>query len=221
MKQWIAQAASAAFALILIAAALTGCASSQPETTPPPVETRRVSPLPQTLKVENLDNCTIAVSLNEGDAYLDDTGVARMKVTVYDYDRYDPVDIAQLQPKDTIVIRGQEITVSQLERNAYGDVQINGGMDNDGHTLVTGEDGVFWERLASDAHPWQELGTATLRINENFVFTDNSDPSGETVWYAGDFLTASSGILYDFTPNNTLLTIENGQAMAMTRIYTP
>lgn len=235
MKHMIFRSAAAAFALILIAAALTGCASSQsaaqpnpqPDTQPsaavPVTEpARTILPQPQTIDLANLDNCTVAVSLTEGDAYVDDTGVARMQVRVYDYDRYDLVDISQLSVGDTIVIRGQDITVSSLERDIRGEVLVNGGLEADGYTLVTDDSGVFFERLENDAHAWQELGTAVIRLSTEFLFTDSADPDkGETTYYPGDFLIPNGGIVYDFSPNNTTLTIENGQIVSMNRVYTP
>lgn len=220
MKKWIAQTALAAFALILISAALTGCAASQSENTVPAVPSKTISPLAPTIDVANLDNCTAAVSLEKGDAYVDDTGVARMKVTVYDYDRFDLVDISQLTVGDAIVLRGEEVRIFTLERERSGQIRINGGRDADGYTLVTDDSGVYFERLENDAHAWNPLGAATVRIHENFVCIDNADPDAPTTWYAGDFLT-NSGISYFFTPENTQLTMENGQAISMTRVYTP
>lgn len=226
MKHAHSRAAAAALALLLVCAAFTGCAPSQKPTAEvsPQTETARpkIQPLARTLDIVNLENCTVAVSLKEGDAYVDDTGVAQMKVTVYDYDRYDLVEISQLTVGDTLVIRGEDVTVSSLERDQSGEVKINGGMEADGYTLVTDEDGVYFERLASDAHAWQELGTAVIRLSSEFLFTDSADPGqGETTYYPGDFLIPNGGIVYDFTPNNTTLTIENGQIVAMNRIYTP
>ena len=226
MKYNRSRAAAAALALALICAAFVGCAPSKKpagEVTPQTETARpKIQPLAQTLDMVNLDNCTVAVSLKEGDAYVDDTGIAQMKVMVYDYDRYDLADISQLTLGDTIVIRGQDVTVSSLERDQSGEVKINGGWEAEGYTLVTGEDGVYFEQLASDAHAWQELGTAVIRLSAEFLFTDSADlDRGETTYYPGDFLIPDGGIVYNFTPNNTTLTIENGQIVSMNRVYTP
>ena len=42
-----------------------------------------ISPLPTTIDMNALDNCTLAVSFEEGDAYVDDTGAMQLDVTVY------------------------------------------------------------------------------------------------------------------------------------------
>lgn len=39
-----------------------------------------VSPLPCTIDMNALDNCTLAVSFEKGDAYVDDTGAMRLDV---------------------------------------------------------------------------------------------------------------------------------------------
>lgn len=52
--------------------------------------------------MDNLDNATLAISLEEDGAYLDDTGVMRMDVKIYTYDLFDMVDIATLKESVTI-----------------------------------------------------------------------------------------------------------------------
>ena len=71
-----------------------------------------INPLPETLDVANLDDCTVAVSLAQGDVFADDSGKAMMKVTVYNYECYDMADIAALAEHDVIVRRGEEIEIS-------------------------------------------------------------------------------------------------------------
>lgn len=38
---------------------------------------------------------------------------------------------------------------------------------------------------------------------------------------SGDFLTDDAGIIYDFVPGNTTITVENGYVVTMTRCYIP
>ena len=47
-----------------------------------------ITPLPSTIDMNALDSCTLAVSFEEGDAYVDDTGAMQLDVTVYTYDLY-------------------------------------------------------------------------------------------------------------------------------------
>ena len=61
-------------------------------------------------------------------------------------------------------------------------------------------------------------------INEgaDFVYTDESNlDNGPATYNADDFLNNAEGIDYLFNEHNTTIQIQNGMAVAMTRIYTP
>ena len=185
-------------------------------------EAAKISPLPTTIDMNALDNCTLAVSFEEGDAYVDDTGAMQLDVTVYTYDLYDMVDIANLKEGDTIVIQGNEVAVETVETLESGLVFINGGMENGGYDLWHGDSGVYFEHGYNDAKSYYPLGEATIRVSTEFEFVDSSDlDKGEVTYYPGDFLTDDAGILYHFVPNNTSIVVEGGQIIQMTRIYTP
>lgn len=182
---------------------------------------RIVSPLPVTIDMNNLDNCTVAVSFEQGDAYVDDTGIMQMDVTVYDYDLYDMVDIASLKEGDILVIQGQEVTITSLERTENG-LLINGGLDSGGYELRTDEDTVWYESGYNDAKSYYELGEATIQVSADMIFYDNSDlDKGEVMYYPGDLLTDDADIMYHFVPNNTSIVIENGMIIEMHRSYMP
>ena len=182
----------------------------------------RIIPLTSTIDINNLKDCTVAISLNKGDVYVDDNGALQMKVTVYDYDLYDMIDMSRLKVGDIIVVKGKEVPVSTLERNNIGTVIINGGLDQGGYELGTDESGVFFESGYNDAKSYYPLGEATIRVSADFKFIDRSDlDKGEITYYPGDFLIEDAGILYYFSPHNTSIVVENGQIIQMTRIYTP
>ena len=180
-----------------------------------------VSPLPHNIDMNQLDNCTLAISLEKGDAYVDDTGAMQMDVTVYTYDLYDMVDIAMLKEGDTIIIRGEEVKVTSLERNDMG-LLINGGLDENGYELRTDETTVWYEIGYSDMKSYYEVGKATIRVSADMNFYDYSDlDKGEVIYYPGDFLTDKAGIVYYFVPHNTSIVIEDGKIIKMERRYTP
>ena len=99
------------------------------------VEKNTILPLPASIDMNQLENCTVAISLEQGDAYVDDTGAMQMDVTVYTYDLYDMVDMAGLKEGDTIVIREQEVEISSIERTERG-ILINGGLDENGYEFA-------------------------------------------------------------------------------------
>lgn len=222
MKDTPKLAAWAALAVLLIASALAGCGTSaKTEAQTPTAADAAIQPLPQALDIADLDNSVAAVSLQPGDAYADSTGTAWMKVMIYDYDRYDAAQIAQMKVGDTISLEGQLVTVSTLERDHTGEVKINGGLEQDGYTLMT-DNNLCYQVLASDAHAWKEMGTAVFRLADDFLFTDTANlEQGETTYQSADFLTPGTDLVYNFTPNNTTITIRDGQIAAMNRVYTP
>ena len=179
-----------------------------------------VYPLPDAT-MENLTDAILAVSLEEGDAYVDDTGKMQMNVKIYTYDKYDMVDIANLKEGDTIVTHAGEVVVTSLERTQGGLILINGGLEEGGFDLFTDDSGIFYESGFNDVKNWYEVGTATIRVSADFEGRDNSNPDqGEVVLYPGSFLVGEVTD-YNFTPYNTTIRVEGGQIVEMNRMYTP
>ena len=179
-----------------------------------------VTPFPDTT-MENLQDAILAVSLKEGDAYVDDTGKMQMHVTIYTHDKYDLAQISGLKVGDTIVTHGGDVKISSLERIAGGTVIINGGLEQGGLELATDESTFFYEIGFNDAKNWYEVGEATIRVSVDFTGVDSADPKqGDVILYPGSFLVGEVTD-YHFTPDNTTIRVENGQIVEMNRVYTP
>ncbi|MBR5125790.1 MAG: hypothetical protein IKU68_03555 [Oscillospiraceae bacterium] len=210
---------------------LTGCRSSNAaaetaETissaaaTEQTVSITKIYPLPDST-MDNLSDAILSVSLEEGDAYVDDTGKMQMDLKIYTYDKYDMVDISVLRVGDILVTHAGEVEITSLTRTENGTVLVNGGLDENGIDLITDETGVFYERGYSDVKNWYEIGESTIRVSTDFVYHDTSDlDMGEILYYPGSFLIGEVTD-YHFTPGNTTIRVENGQIMEMHRIYTP
>ena len=211
--------------LVLCCILLVGCKSETDEPVTQNEEIDNVSvinPLPQTIDVNTLDNATVAVSFDKGDAYVDDTGKMVIDLTVYAYDFYDMVDIATLKENDAIVRRNEEIKITEIEKLDTGLVIINGGEENGGFTLTTDDNTVYYEIGMSDRKNYYEIGDLTLRVSTEFRFLDSSELDAEAkMYYPGDFLTDDAGIEYNFNPYNTTVVIENGFVIEMNRVYVP
>ena len=178
-----------------------------------------VNPLPDTT-MENLTDAILSVSLEEGDAYVDDTGKMQMDLKIYTYDKYDMVDIAQLKVGDIIVTHAGEVEVTTLEENSIG-IIVNGGLEEGGFDLVTDECGTFFETGFDDAKNWYEVGEATIRVSVDFMGVDQADPEqGDVILYPGSFLVGEVTD-YNFTPHTTTIRVEAGQIVEMTRRYVP
>ena len=181
---------------------------------------RVVEPLPDTT-MEDLNDAVLSVSLNEGDAYVDDSGIMQMQLKIYSYDQYDMIDVAALEPGDQIVGHRGTVKVTSVERADSGAVSINGGLEKGGFDLVTDGFGVFYEMGANDAKSWYEVGEATIRVSVDFIGIDTADlEQGEVTVYPGDFLVGAV-TNYDFTPYNTTVRVENGQIVELHRVFIP
>ena len=177
-------------------------------------------PLPDSI-MDNLSDCIVSIALEKDGAYLDETGKLNMEFTVYSYDRYDMVDISMLKVGDTLVTHAGELEISSLESTGNGSISINGGLYENGFDLVTDDDGIFYECGYNDSKNWYEVGKAILPISADFEYHDYSDlDQGEKVYYAGSFLTDEVSD-YHFTPDSTTIRVENGQIVAMDRVYIP
>lgn len=205
--------------LILSVGLIAGCNS---QTGKEENNAKVINPLPETLDVNALDNCTVAVSLEKGNAYVDDSGKMVMDVTVYSYELYDMIDVSTLEENDVIVRKDEEVTITEVERTDSGLVRINGGEENGGFDLVSNDNTVYYETGMNDIKAYYELGKATLPVSVDFEYIDESVLDSEAkTYYPGDFLTDDAEIEYNFTPNNTSIVIENGTIIKMNKVYMP
>lgn len=185
-------------------------------------ESAVIAPLPVTIDLAKLEDCTLAISLEKGGVYEDETGAVVMDVTVFVYDLYDMVDISLMQEGDTILIGQKEILISSIEHKEGGLISINGGLDNGGFDLCTDENTVYYEWGYNDTKAYYELGKVSIPVSPDFVYEDASELDADAkIFHAEDFLGDSADIEYYFNANDTTIQIENGYVTMMTRVYAP
>ena len=182
-------------------------------------EAKRVEPLPETLDVNALTDATVAASFSAEDISEKD-GKTQITLTVYDYDVYDMVDVAQLAVGDTIVVDGKDMVVTSRE-DKDGFVTINGGLEQGGVDLTSDDSGVYYAVGMDDVKSYHELGRITVPVAEGFVLTDNADPEHPDETYAASDLATLAASAHGLTANNTLATIEHGELTVLARSYTP
>ncbi|MEG1877132.1 MAG: hypothetical protein RR146_06120 [Lachnospiraceae bacterium] len=183
-------------------------------------EVKKITPLPDDLTIDTLDNCTVSISFETSDVYQNDAKEVVIPMTVYDYERFDMVDIAAMKEGDILVINQEEVLVKTLERN--GDVSINGGLDEDGCWLRTYEDGVFWEVGFDDVKSYHEIGEISLPASKDFTFIDSSSlDQPERQLQQDDFLKEMQNIDDNFVEYATTATIEDGLITNITKTYMP
>ena len=180
-----------------------------------------VEPLESTLYVNHLEDSNFAASFKASDVRLNDDGALCVAMQVWDYERFDPVDIASLKVGDTILINGKKVCVDSIEMEGQYAV-INGGLEEGGFDLFTDEDGEYHEVIMDAGPRYFPVGEVTIPVAQEFVFTDNSDPENQgKIMYAGDFLIAMEQSDEEFNANATVVRTENGKIMEITRNYMP
>ena len=224
MKKALSIAVALCLALSLAACGKTdtdsGNSSENQDTDAPDAQAQRVEPLSFTgMDTENLADGTYAVSFTPADV-IDDGGLLELHFTVYDYARYDAVQISQLAAGDTLVVDGQDMTVETVEDTEAG-IFVNGGLENGGVDLAPGDGGTYYISQMDDAKDYQTVGEATLPVSQDFVLTDDSDPDhpGQTLLSGDLFSLEDDGV--GFTANNTSLTVEGGYVVSAQRVYIP
>ena len=180
---------------------------------------KHIEPLAESLDPQALTDATVAASFGADDISETD-GKTELTLTVYDYDIYDMVDIAQLAVGDTIVVDGKDMVVASRE-DKDGFVTINGGLEQGGVDLTSDDSGVYYAVGMDDAKSYHELGRITVPVAEGFVLTDNSDLEHPDETYAASDLAKLAGEGVGFTAGNTLATIEHGELTVLARSYTP
>lgn len=212
-KRWIVMVA-----LALLLAACGG--KQQPAQTESPAKPKTVAPLAPDLSLEDLEDCTFAAAFEPSDVHVTD-GDLVITLAPYYTPKYDGADIGGLAVGDTLVLTDRQLKVEALERT--GDhVAVNGGTEKDGCDLYTQEDGVFVQAVPDRGPVQLPLGEATISVDPDFVFTDNSDPENPG-WQisAGDFLMSMENRTDSFLPAATVVRTAGGKIVELTRNYMP
>ena len=172
--------------------------------------------------MNSLDNSVLNISFMQNDFYQNESGEMKLRMQIYSYEKFDLVDISDLKAGDTIILSGEEILVKFVERNDYGTVLINGGLDEGGFDLATDDSGIYFVHGYSDVKALMPVADAEFVVSETFVFHDSANLELDTVVYdAEDLVNGVPESIFGYQPQNTTVRIENGQVVEMNRIYTP
>ncbi len=162
--------------------------------------------------------------MNVGDTFF-------LTAEFFDYDRYDAAMVEQLQVGDTIQVCGEMVTVDSvdfMQDSGTGDtyvVYINGGIDYDGINLLANAEKTVYRTVTWNDFPlYYSVGEMGCVISHDIVLKDQKDDPSATPVEA-DFQ-ALPGWVTDavngyFVQFSTTLTMENGEAIMIDRVYTP
>lgn len=218
-------------AILLLAAAVTGCGDQNQEPAAPGGDqpgtaASRIEPLPTGFDPAALDDCDLSVSFANSDIQLNDEGVLVIHMTAWEYELFDAAAVTAMKSGDTLVVRGKEIAVDTVD-SKDGVVHVNGGLENGGVDLAAAESGgVFYESnsaVTEFPYNYVEAGQVTLPVDgDSFVYTDSSDlEKGEQTYLAGDLLTMQDTVDFSCTALNGTAHVVNGKVAGITRVYIP
>ena len=192
------------------------------DTTPTDTAPAPIAPLPSVIDLNNLTDCTLFISFDESGISTDADGRVQLTASVYDYELFDMVDMAALEVGSTILLRGEEVSVTALERLADGTLLINGGVFEGGYELATDEDTVFREVRENDHREFYLIGEITLPLSADFVLTDNADLDNTGLTFnAAALARGEVPWIFTFSPLNTTARIAGGEIVSMERRYIP
>lgn len=218
-------------AILLLAAAVTGCGDQNQEPAAPGGDqpgtaASRIEPLPTGFDPAALDDCDLSVSFANSDIQLNDEGVLVIHMTAWEYELFDAAAVTAMKSGDTLVVRGKEIAVDTVD-SENGVVHVNGGLENGGVDLAAAASGgVFYESnsaVTEFPYNYVEAGQVTLPVDgDSFVYTDSADlEKGERTYLAGDLLTMQDTVDFSCTALNGTAHVANGKVTGITRVYIP
>lgn len=201
--------------LMAATAILCSCASE-------PKVHKCIAPQPAWADVDNLNEGIVPAAFT-----LDDFNWmgGNLKLTVYNEDLYDVVDVHQMQVGDTLIYKKEPIVITSLEEDEHGWLVVNGGLEEGGCWLAGYEGGTYRGVEWDDHSAYSEVGQVEMALAEDFIIIDcgsyPSDPSDTITTGQKQYLENLKGGHEDFFSLNTRVTIENGMITEINRKWIP
>lgn len=182
---------------------------------------------PQTVEadVNALPDGQYPVAFDRGDMLSGATGIYMNSVHVFSMDIYDIVDVNTLTAGDTLVVSGEEIPVTSVERRD-SNVLVNGGLDGENGVVlgpIDEDTNGYRVWLESDMATFTELGVTTLVLADNAVFNDSWNIDAEPVKVDHDGIVSAIAESENdyFSQYNTTIRVEDGKVVEIDRVYVP
>lgn len=196
-----------------------GQSTSAAQSAEPAAEAKIIKPMSTgNFDPKNPIDMNTAVSFTAANVHKDGDKIT-LDVTIYEEELFDAVEVTQLKAGDTLTAGGQTVKVTEVKERKAGGVTINGGYEKGGITLFPGDGGTYYQVKENDAKTYQEIGTATLPLGDQFELVDNAENANKKLT-AQDMTTLKEDSI-GFNENNTTVTVENGVITNITRAYMP
>ena len=209
---------------MIISLAAAGCGASDSDSGQGSGEDNVIRPAEAiSLEQDTLGDGEYSVSFTD-DSLAENSGEYEMTVEVYEYDRYKADDVDRIEAGSEIQYCNDVVKIETVEKDSEtGFVIINGGIENYGIELT--KDGELYRTVTMDDYPvYYSLGTAKAVLSDELVFEDHYDwdnePEGLTLTF-DDFLETLKGEESFFTCANTVVKVEQGKIVQVTRHWVP
>lgn len=206
-------------ALILTAVLCLTCIAALAEEDVPE-GAKLVKPIPVELDLNNIPDGEYIAEFDPEE--LKDNEIP---LTIYAVDHYADADIKGLAVGDYILIDDEALKIESVDTDEYGDVQINGGLVEDGYDLTVWDGDTDWTVAGLDDYPtWTALGDVTLPIDDDVNLIDgvNGDDNPLTAQGAQEVVKAITSSEEDyFDEYNTTVTVKSGKVVTIHRVYNP
>lgn len=174
-----------------------------------------VVPLPQTLDTNNLNDCSVYVSVL---SVTDSIHGGEIEVEVYVYDTYDGEDISNLQVGDILMIRNLPVEVVEKNRIGGEYLIINGNSPREGYFFLSIYGDSYDLVRFNDRDYSYSIGIVSLPVSTEFTLVDYSDPENPgSVYTFEDLVYVESLGEAGFTHENATIVIEDGVVTEMYR----
>ncbi len=199
-----------------VASAVTTAPTQPQETVPGKI----VAPLDLGLDWDEVRNYgQVRVSFDGEDVSREGDQVM-LRLTVYDYEKFDDTEILQLQVGDVLRIDGEDVLIHSIENDGW--LHINGGIDDEGVTLMPYGIGVYVQIFENEAKNYFPAGQITLPVSEEFLFTDGSLPVEMSMLKTLENLIAEMETEgRTFSPYDTSVSTYDGWIIGLRTFYVP
>ena len=186
---------------------------------------KTVAPQAVEADVNALPDGEYPVAFNRGDILSGATGIYMNAVHVFSMDVYDIVDVNTLTAGDTLVVSGEEIPVTSVER-LDDNVLVNGGLDGENGVVlgpIDEDTNGYRVWLESDMATFTELGVTTLVLGDNAVFNDSWNIDADPVKADHDGIVSAIAESENdyFNQYNTTIRVADRKVVEINRVYVP
>ena len=179
-----------------------------------------VKPIPVQIDLDNLPDGEYPAEFDP-----EDLANGEIALTLYAVDHYSDADVKGLAVGDSILIDDETLKIESVATDEYGDVQINGGLVEDGYDLTMYDGDDVWTVAGLDDYPtWTALGETTLPLDDAVSLIDGYNGDDHPITADGleavtKAIEASEDVYFD--EYSTKVTVKSGKIVLIHRIYTP